>query len=831
MDSHNYTIKYNVNGGTGVTDGSYDYESAAITLPTPTKAGYTFAGWYTNTELIGTEVTSILTHSTGNKEFWAKWSAPVLVSTVKLNKNKTTLSVNSTEELTVIITPSYATNKNVSWSSSNTAIATIVNGVITAKAVGTATITVTTEDGNKTATCTVTVQTETIAVTGISLNKTTTTLSVNATELLTASITPSNASNKNLTWSSSNMAVATVVDGVITAKAVGTTTITATTNDGNKTATCTVTVQTETIAVTGVSLNKTITRLSVNATEQLTASIVPSNATNKNVSWSSSNTAVAKVVDGLIVAISPGTASILVTTDDRNKTSICTVTVQTETIAVTDISLNKTTTTLSVNSTEQLTASIAPSNATNKTVFWSSNKPAVATVINGLLTAIAQGTAIITVGTEDGNKTATCTVTVQTGSIAVTGISLNRTTTTLSVNSTEQLTATIAPSNATNKTLTWNSSNVAIATVVNGLTTAVSQGTATITVVSKDGNYSATCLVTVQTAAIAVTGVSLNKTTTSLPLNATEQLTATIAPSNATDKIVSWSSSNPAIATVVNGLVKAVSQGTANITVTTRDGNFSATCPVRVRPAQTDSYLVRLSAVGKDIDVTEENLEYIADCGETEVSLDIEVSQFAFYTVDNVAYSGQSIPLTGDVTTVIIKVAAEAGGTEKIYTLKMTKAVENNKLYFQRWKDVLTINNNPANNGGHTIEDVRWYKQDGEFIGTGSSIPIQGSASNYYAEIKIADAWHRVCGTTETKGITIYPNPVPRGETAKVKITDDFVGGYLNIFGITGSLVKSNVPLPATTGSIDVQDLPTGIYLFRLISKSGNSETIKIVIE
>ena len=169
-------------------------------------------------------------------------STTVAVTGVSLNKTSTTLTVGGTETLTATVAPTNATNKNVSWTSSNTSVASVSNGVITAKAAGTATITVTTADGNKTATCTVTVNAATVAVTGVSLNKTSTTLTVGGTETLTATIAPTNATNKNVSWTSSNTSVASVSNGVITAKATGTATITVTTADGSKTATCAVTV-------------------------------------------------------------------------------------------------------------------------------------------------------------------------------------------------------------------------------------------------------------------------------------------------------------------------------------------------------------------------------------------------------------------------------------------------------------------------------------------------------------------------------------------------------------------------------------------------------------
>ena len=148
--------------------------------------------------------------------------------------------VGETLTLTATVAPSNATFKNVTWSSSNTAVATVADGVVTAKAsVGTAIITVKTADGAKTATCTVTVG---VPVTGVTLSQTSASLKVGETLTLKATVAPDNATDKSVTWSSSNTAVATVSDGKVTAKAAGTATITVKTNDGAKTATCTVIV-------------------------------------------------------------------------------------------------------------------------------------------------------------------------------------------------------------------------------------------------------------------------------------------------------------------------------------------------------------------------------------------------------------------------------------------------------------------------------------------------------------------------------------------------------------------------------------------------------------
>ncbi len=252
----------------------------------------------------------------------------------------------------------------------------------------------------------------TVAVTGISLNKTAVSLSVGGTVALTATITPSNATNKTVIWSSSNTSVATVSSsGVVTAKAAGAATITARTNNG-KTATCTVTVSNPTVEVTGISLNRTSASLTVGGTVTLTATVTPSNATNKTVTWSSSNTSVATVSSsGVVTAKAAGAATITAKTNN-GKTATCVVSVSNPTVAVTGISLNKTAVSLSVGGTVALTATITPSNATNKTVTWSSSNTSVATVSSaGVVTAKAAGSATITAKTSNG-KGATCAISV-----------------------------------------------------------------------------------------------------------------------------------------------------------------------------------------------------------------------------------------------------------------------------------------------------------------------------------------------------------------------------------------------------------------------------------
>ena len=251
-----------------------------------------------------------------------------------------------------------------------------------------------------------------VKVSGISLDRSSISVSIGSSEQLNASVKPENAQNKTVRWESSNPTVASVSAGLVTAKSKGTAIITARTGDGGYTATCTVTVSQP---VTGISLNQSSISIIKGKTYQLSASIQPSGASNRNVTWSSSNSNIATVSSsGKVSAKAAGTATITVTTKDGSKTAKCTVTVKNEPIKVTGVSLNRSQITLFVGKSENLTAAVKPSNAANKGITWQSSNTNVATVdSSGRITARAEGTATITVKTNDNGKTAKCTVTVK----------------------------------------------------------------------------------------------------------------------------------------------------------------------------------------------------------------------------------------------------------------------------------------------------------------------------------------------------------------------------------------------------------------------------------
>ena len=253
------------------------------------------------------------------------------VTEVTLDRTELTLTEGETETLTATVRPDNADNRKVTWSSDKTEIATVGGaGRVTAVKAGEAVVTVTTEDGGKTATCKVTVKAKAVNVTEVTLDRTELTLTEGETETLTATVRPDNADNKKVTWSSDKTEIATVDGaGKVTAVKPGEAVVTVTTEDGGKTATCKVTVKAKVVPVTGVDVKPWSVTIGANGTTKLTCTVAPSNATNRNVRWESDNPSVATVdSDGNVRAVSAGVAKVSAVTEGGGFRSGCTVTVK-----------------------------------------------------------------------------------------------------------------------------------------------------------------------------------------------------------------------------------------------------------------------------------------------------------------------------------------------------------------------------------------------------------------------------------------------------------------------------------------------------------------------
>ena len=425
-------------------------------------------------------------------------------------------------------------------------------------------------------------QPDTIPVTGITLEPTSVELVDGESITITATISPSDATNKQVKWTSNSPSIL-VSNGKITTSfnqaapttlingkpSLGRFTITATTVDGNKMAKCQVIVYAKTIAVTGIRLSETSLQLNKGDSRTLVAIVQPDNATDKTVRWTSSDSSVASVdQNGTITAVGGGKATI--TASSGGFSATCSVDVD---IPVKSISLDVNVLYLEKGRFAILTATVLPDDAMDKRVQWSSDNPAVATVDqNGRVEAVGVGKAKITATA--GGYSAYCSVTCVI--IPVAAVTLDKTSLSLAKGSSATLTATVAPRDATDKTVQWSSDNPSVATVdQNGQVTAVNAGSATIT--ATVGDHSATCQVSVF---IPVTSVSLSSTELTLVAGETAVLEASILPDDATDKNVSWYSSDPDVATVDGGRITALSFG--GTVITAQVGDKFASCLVTV---------------------------------------------------------------------------------------------------------------------------------------------------------------------------------------------------------------------------------------------------------
>jgi uncharacterized protein YjdB len=334
-----------------------------------------------------------------------------------------------------------------------------------------------------------------VYVTDVKLNKNHLTLLLGQGEMLVATITPANASDKALKWNSDNPRVATVdTAGVVTTVGTGSANITVTALDGGFNDTCTVFVSTP---VSKITLDVTSATIEAGDSQMLFATVEPFNVANANLVWSSSNAAVATVNQaGVVTAVRFGTATITATAADGSEVfATCEVDVPFYHVNSVSIASHLR---LLVGETYQFVPEFLPDKASIKDVTWRCDSPFVATISpTGLLTVIGGGSANVTVTAVDGGFSATCYVLV---SVPVSSVAIIPATLTMNVGDMEFPIANVLPFNATNVNLTWSSSNSAVVTVPvgGGIVRAIGAGTATITATATDGSeVFGTCAVTV----------------------------------------------------------------------------------------------------------------------------------------------------------------------------------------------------------------------------------------------------------------------------------------------------------------------------------------------
>lgn len=518
--------------------------------------------------------TATITASLAGKSDTVKVTVDNPLTGITLDQTTLALEKNQSATLKVKYTPEDTTDsKTVKWESSDATVAKVdQNGKVTALKDGTATIKATV--GKFTAECAVTVKR--VPLTGISLDKTTLELSKGqSSEALKVIYNPANTTDdKTVTWTSANENIATVKDGVVTAKAVGETKITATV--GTHKAECTVNVNAK---LTGIKVTPDKVTVEKGQTANLNVAYLPADTTDKKaVTWKSENENVATVdANGVVTAVAGGTTKIVATATANDKiTAVCEVKVP---IHTESIVLNKTEIKdLLKGKTEKLEVSFVPNNTEDsREVRWTSSDPSVATVdANGTVKALKEGEATITAETVAGGHKASCTVTVKEIHLNMDDVELDEKAnpTELLKGTTHKIVVKLTENVTDDVTYTYTSLNEDVATVdANGVVKALKAGEAEIKVLVKAGEDEKELTYKVTVKEIPLESIEIKGDVTSLEEGKTTKLNVVFNPTNTTDdKTVVWSSSDTKVATVdANGVVKAVKAGTVKITAKVGD--------------------------------------------------------------------------------------------------------------------------------------------------------------------------------------------------------------------------------------------------------------------
>ncbi len=528
-------------------------------------------------------------------------STPGPVASVKVVLDSSSLTIPHTAQASATLRDSSGTvvGGSVTWSSSNTSVATVSGtGVVSAIGAGTANIVGT--SGTVTGNAPITVVAPITPIASVVVSLVSNSIGVGATTQATVTALDANnnvLAGRTVSWSSSNTAVATVdpATGIVTGVGAGSASITA--SSGGKTGAATVSVTTTAATVGSVSVNLALPSINVTGTTQATATVYDASHNviqGRAVTWSSANTSVAMVnsTTGVVTGAGAGTAAIVATASGISGTA--TITVGAPKVATVSVSLASSS--INVGTSTQATATARDANSTVVTgvsVAWTSSNTAVASVnpSTGVVTGVAAGAAAISARAGERTGTTNITITSATApsnaSIASVSVSLNPTS--MNIGGTSQATATTRDSAnnvLTGRTIAWSSSNTAIAKVnaSTGVVTGVAAGSASITATSGGKSGAATMTITTAAAPV-VASVSVALNPNSINVGAGSQGAATVrdASNNVmTGSAVAWSSSNTAIATVnaSTGAITGKAAGNASITATSGGKSGTATITI-----------------------------------------------------------------------------------------------------------------------------------------------------------------------------------------------------------------------------------------------------------
>ena len=611
-----------------------------------------------------------------------------------------------------------------------------------------------------------------VAVTGVSLSAASLPVGFGSTAALTATITPATATNRTVSWTSSNPAVATVsptglLTASITGKSSGTSTITVTSQDGSKAATCIVSVSGGGSCIFDTPLTSGLPGINKSFTHAYVLGTGGPNLNNLSrlvVNWDLAS----KSLNEFSAATSNGQPGYYV-----------------------DLRAGAT----------QTFASPKPSLTLSGTGFPGLDGSYFVSAYNGDFVMVNK-TLEFSIYFSNSATPPAC------GSIIVpvTGVTLNATTASIAPAGTTQLTATVLPINATNKAVNWTTSNAAAATVnTTGLVTGVAAGSAIITVKTTDGSFTATCAVTISSIPIAVTGVTLNATTASITPAGTTQLLATVLPTKASNKAVTWSTSNAAFATVNGtGLVTGVAVGSAIITVKTTDGGFTATCVVTIAGGPTSCAFGAPMATALPTLSKSYNYVYVLGTGPnlanvSGITINWDLPNKGFYQFSANTKDGKPNWYV-DLRT---GASQTFGSVQPSITLSGTGFPGLDGNYYAA-----------VDNGNFVL-----YEKSGAY-----TIYFSTSAS---APVCIKSAKSDLSDLVADLSIILYPNPF----TNKIALQVSNAGEVKSIIiaNQLGSLVKVLDASQFKNNQIEFgEELPTGIYFIQ-VSDKESTKTFKII--
>ena len=579
----------------------------------------------------------------------------------------------------------------------------------------------------------------------------------------------------NINWSTSNNKVATFVDGNIVAKNKGVAYITAKVEGTNISGKIKVTVNKKSnkekaivdkninddeiindyIGVNSIKITSDNKSIKVGEQLKLKYEIIPSNASNKKVSWSSNNKNVISVnKEGLITGKSVGNANIIVRTEDGNKSTFISINVTKDNKNLEKVMLNKNKISLVTGDNEKLIVKYDPEDAVNKNVTWSSSNESVAVVDkNGLVTAKKEGTSIITVKSSNG-KESKCEVNVINKAIEVKSIELNNKNIEINENDTYQLKVIVTPEDATDNSITWSTSDASIARVdSNGIVTAVSRGSANITATSKNGKFD---ICKVKVYKIDIESIALNKSDFQVSKGSNFAVAYSVSPSNASNKKLIWTSSDTSVAMVDNnGNVKPIGYGITTIKASANDGSGKFTF-----------FNLTVVPKGNIIDIRDKNTNtsskyksYYSEIQTTESGDDKFIQNFA---ISNIGKENEKVYLT---TSEMSNISSARYATS--HAAKLTRTI------------VYTLNKNTLNN---TKRPTMFFEQSGH----GHVFDIEENSNilwiGYYGGTHLSNNAYwgdsegiiRVKFTENSRGSKIEP-------LQAVKILDDSGEPYINL--------------------------------------------------